>query len=68
METVDYRSPPDQQQEELPKKENVSVVHLTRNPPHSGGGVLAGAAEAVGNTFQSVKDAIFGGGKDKSHK
>lgn len=69
VEAVDYRSPSNQQQDEQPKKEHVSVVHLTRKkPPHSGRGVLVGAAEAVGNAVQSVKDATSGGGKDETHK
>ncbi|XVE55830.1 hypothetical protein DITRI_Ditri03aG0188900 [Diplodiscus trichospermus] len=62
VETVDIQSPPGENKE--PRMENVGVVHLTHDGSSSGnkGGVLAGAADAVGKAFQATKDAISGSG------
>lgn len=68
VDTVDHRTPPGEEGKE-PKKEGVTVVHLTRKGPNSaggGGGVLAGAAAAVAKTLKSAKDS--GSGQDKTRE
>ncbi|KAF5736085.1 hypothetical protein HS088_TW14G00219 [Tripterygium wilfordii] len=68
VETVDYQSPAGEDKD--PRLEKVGVVHLRRDDGRSGnkGGVLAGAAAAVANTFKSAKNAIVGSGKDDAAK
>lgn len=64
VETVDVKSPPGENKE--PRMKNVGVVHLThdaRNSGNKGAGVLAGAADAVAEAFQSAKDAT----SDRGH-
>ena len=61
VDTVDYKTPPGQEDRE-PKKADVHVVHLTRKGADSRGG-LAGA---VASTLESAKNAISGGAKDKT--
>ncbi|XVF36339.1 hypothetical protein REPUB_Repub19eG0049900 [Reevesia pubescens] len=55
VETVDIQFPPGENKE--PRVKNVEVVHLTRDSDDKGG-VLAGAADAVAEAFQSAKDTI----------
>ncbi|CAL8996313.1 unnamed protein product [Prunus brigantina] len=66
VDTVDYRSPAGE--DKKPTKEEVEVVHETKDGANSGtggGGVLASAAAAVSNAFQSAKDAVSGSPKDQ---
>ncbi|XP_057976257.1 uncharacterized protein LOC131163637 [Malania oleifera] len=58
VDTVDYRTPVGQHQEQRP----VQVVHQLHPKEESstGGGVLAEAAAAVTNTLQAAKDALSG--------
>lgn len=62
-ETVDYST---QAGQEVPKKEDIHVVHLTKKGSDDDQGVLAGAAAAVVNTVKSAKDAVSGNYKDKT--
>ncbi|KAH0989991.1 hypothetical protein GBA52_001474 [Prunus armeniaca] len=66
VDTVDYRSPAGE--DKKPTKEEVEVVHETKDGANSGtggGSVLASAAAAVSNAFQSAKDAVSGSAKDQ---
>ncbi|CAN0922369.1 Probable carbohydrate esterase At4g34215 [Linum grandiflorum] len=69
VETVDHRSSAGEGE---PGTQKVGVVHLRRNDKNkesSGvGGVLAGTAAAVSNTFKSAKEAIMGKAANNDNK
>ncbi|KAL6013672.1 hypothetical protein ACLOJK_004170 [Asimina triloba] len=67
VQTVDHHSPAEQGQKQWTRE--IEVIHQHHPTSEAaGGGVVAGAAEAMANTIQSVIDALTGTSSSEERK